>query len=206
MLSASIKTGRLLKPGKSKRVFYNYLIIDAKKFFSLMSRRSGLNLGEDEPNFNDFELFKLCILYIGKGTNSRRDAHLKSAKNAFVNNKHFANGNGLASCICKCWMDNGGIFSIQLEAEANGYEAHCREAAIISVLGLENLKNKINGTMYGEMRDWPSVKVKNYGEMLLYTAFKSFTLKRPPVIRAEDVQISSKSRRSTSCVNCGHIT
>ena len=205
MLSASFKAGRLLKPRKFKIVFYKYLIIDAKKFFSLMSRRSGLNLGEDEPNFNDFELFKLCILYIGKGTNSRRDAHLKSAKKAFAKNHLFANDNGLASCICKCWKDNGGIFSVQLEAEANGYEALCREAAMISVLGLQNIKNKINGTMYGEMRDWPSVKIKNYGEMLLYMAFKSFTLKRPPVIRAEDVQISTKSRRSSSCVNCGHI-
>lgn len=207
-LKRSIICGHLSKLSKTKRSFYNYLLIDANKFSSMMMRCSGLSLGENETNFHDFKLFKSCIFYIGKGTNGRRDAHLKCAKKVHLGQLSIKEVNGQIVAICKCWENNGGVMNIQIEAEATTYEAHCREAAIISALGLINLKNKISGAKYGDMKLWSDVKLNNYGEMTLFIAFKNFILKRPPVIKANDVYlctVASRCKKSITCDNCGHV-
>ena len=51
---------------------------------SLLARFSGLTLGENELNFFDFNLFKNCLIYVGKGINSRKDIHLKEAKELYL--------------------------------------------------------------------------------------------------------------------------
>ena len=85
----------------------------------------------------------------------------------------------------------------------------CREASVIDALGLDNLENKISGVKYGEMKIWEHEKVKNFGEMLLFVAFRNFILRRPPVIRPCDVNVRSGSircKKISTCENCGHVT
>ena len=94
---------------------------------------------------------------------------------------------------------------MQFESDATSHEAHCREAAMISALGLGNITNKNAGIAYGDMRQWSSIKLNNYGEMLLFLAFKSFIAKRPPVVRAADVVLSRvpRAQKSLLCARCG---
>ena len=62
------------------RTCYNYLIVDAGKFISLMQRRSGLSFSKSSPNWHDYWLFRSCIVYVGKGTNACREMHFQDAK------------------------------------------------------------------------------------------------------------------------------
>ena len=66
--------------------------------------------------------------------------------------------------------------------------AHNREYAIIKALGFNNLTNDINGTCYGAMKDaWNSNEIINYGNMLLFNAFKMCIIEPPSLIYKEDV-------------------
>lgn len=190
------------------RYCYNYLIVDAKKFVSLMRRRSGLSLNKHSPTWHDYWLFRSCIVYVGKGTNARRDMHLKEAKLVYIGELDPQMASTQAVYIATCWENGGGIFSIQFESEATSPESLCREAAIIEAVGLINLENKILGSRYGEMKTWSNVKVRNFGEILLFIVFKSFILKRPPVIMPCDVTIhvgSMRCKAVDTCKNCGHV-
>ena len=76
---------------------------------------------------------------------------------------------------------------------------------MISALGLGNISNKNAGIAYWDMRQWSSIKLNNYGEMLLLLAFKSFIAKRPPVVKAADVVLSRvpRAQKSLLCARCG---
>jgi hypothetical protein len=174
---------------------------------SLMMRQSGFCLGENVTNFHDFKLFKGSIVYVGKGTEYRKNMHFKCAKkvhNGLISLDSVADQ---VAAICSCWSNGGGVMCIQIESEATTCEAHCREAAIISALGLENLANKISGSVYGEMKQWSNIKLNNFGEMTLFVAFKNFIAKRPPIIRASDVLVSrtSRTKKPMLCTICGSI-
>jgi hypothetical protein len=205
-LRKSIKMGKLCTPSKSKRAFYNYMLLDANKFISLMSKYSGLTLGEQDTNFNDFKLFKSCIFYVGKGTCNRKNVHLMNGKKFIVGKSKKPEIKGQVEEIVNCWKHNGSIMIVQIEGDATTYEAHCREAAIIATLGLKNLSNSIHGVKYGEMKQWSEVKLRNYGEMTLFISFKNFILKRPPVVKASDVDVNrtpGNNKKYLVCKSCG---
>ena len=190
------------------RTCYNYLIIDANKFISLMRRRSGMSSSMHSPSWHDYQLFRSCIVYVGKGTNARRDMHFKDAKLIYIGHLDSAMASGQASFISTCWASGGGVYSIQFEGEATAHESLCREAAVIEALGLVNLKNKILGAKFGDMKTWSHEKVRNFGEILIFIAFKNFILRRPPVIKPCDVNVRSGSvrcKKISACKNCGHI-
>ena len=190
------------------RTCYNYLIVDATKFISLMWRRSGLSFRKNSPNWHDYWLFRSCIVYVGKGTNARIDMHFKDAKLVYIGELDPAMVSGQVAFISTCWENGGGIFNIQFESAATAHESLCREAAVIEALGLNNLENKILGSKYGEMKTWSQEKVRNFGEILLFIVFKNFILKRPPIIKPCDVDVRSGSvrcKRVSACKNCGHV-
>ena len=85
---------------------------------------------------------------------------------------------------------------MHLFTESNHYEALSREYALIKSLGLNNLTNAINGWAYGDMKtDWN--QIVNYGNMLLYNAFKMAIQENPPLIFKEDI-IEPKVREKAS--------
>ena len=192
-MKVGVPKGRSLK-----RAFYTYVIIDASRFVSLMSRQSRFYLGENVVNFHDFALLKECIIYIGMGTIYRKNAHFKNAKKVMAGLIDSKSVPGQVSAICSCWNNGGGVYCIEIEPESTTFEAHCRETAMICAVGLKNLENKNAGSLYGIMRNWSSIKLRNYGEMILFLAFKNFIVKRPPIIHAIDI--------SLKCIpNCGSL-
>ena len=71
--------------------------------------------------------------------------------------------------------------------------AHNREFSIIKAPGHNNLTNSINGSCYGDMKDsWNKNEILNFGNMLLYNAFKMCLIKPPSVIYSEDVVMNFK--------------
>ena len=66
------------------RTCYNYLIVDANKFISLMWRQSVLSFSKKIPNCHDDCLFRSCIVHVGKGTHAHRDIHFKDAKLVYI--------------------------------------------------------------------------------------------------------------------------
>ena len=133
--------------------------------------------------------------------------HFKVAKKLHLGMISMQGVDGQVLAIYLCWKNGGGVMCVQLESDATSNEAHCREAAMISALGLDNIANKISGAAYGDMKNWSIEKLNNYGEMLLYLAFKSFIVKRPPVIHAADVVLSCTSglQKSLLCASCGNF-
>ena len=102
---------------------------------------------------------------------------------------------GQVGFIYDCWKNGGGVMCLQLENGSTSLEAHCREAAITSCLGLGQLQNKVNGSKYGQMKSWSDVKLKNFGLLTLYISFMKFVIKRQPVIRASDVPFNVGTRK-----------
>ena len=80
--------------------------------------------------------------------------------------------------IVSLWENNRGVTILQLDCDATSREAFSREYAMIAAVGLEQLSNVQQGKCYGEMIKWPGVKIKNYGDMLLFQLFKQF-ISRP---------------------------
>ena len=206
-LTKSLGLVQYLAKTKS-RTCYNYLIVDANKFLSLMRRRSGMSYSKYSPSWHDYWLFRSCIVYVGKGTNARRDMHFKDAKLVYIGELESAMASGQAAFIANCWKNGGGVYSIQFEGEATAHESLSREAAVIEAVGLDNLENKILGAKYGEMKSWTHDKVRNFGEMLLYVAFQNFILRRPPIIKPCNVNVRSGSvrcKKISPCEKCGHV-
>ena len=66
--------------------------------------------------------------------------------------------------------------------------AHSREFSIIKFIGFNNLTNSINGTAYAAMKnDWNTTEIINFGDMLLYNAFKMCIIEPPSIIYQKDV-------------------
>ena len=66
--------------------------------------------------------------------------------------------------------------------------AHNREFAIIKTLGINNLTNSIQGSAYGDIKtSWNSNEIANFGNLLLYNAFKMSIIEPPSIIYQEDV-------------------
>ena len=89
----------------------------------------------------------------------------------------------------------GELCACLLETGSTSLEAHCREAALISCLGLGQFQNN-------------DVKLKNFGLLTLCILFMKFVIKRPPVIRASDVPFhvgTCKCSKTIVCEFCGNI-
>ena len=191
-----------LSYNKPRRVCYTYLIFNYDKFLSLVKRRCGVSVSENEMYYIQFLIFKTCVEYAGKATNARSDEHFIDAKKVNLGLlSSDAVGDHIA-VINECWKQGVGVMCIQFETNATSFEAHCREAAVISCLGIGNLKNKISGSVYGEMKSWSNLKLKNFGELTLYAVFKKFVIKRPPVIRSSDMPLRATSKRCSRNVMC----
>ena len=66
--------------------------------------------------------------------------------------------------------------------------AHNREFAMIKTLGINNLTNSIQGSAYGDIKtSLNSNEIANFGNLLLYNAFKMSIIEPPSIIYQEDV-------------------
>ena len=128
------------------------------------------------------------LLYVGKGRNGRKFNHLSNCKELFKNKMKFRRICAKFSKIARLWDNGNGIICLHLFHETSHYMAHNREYAIIKALGINNLTNSINGTVYGAMKDnWNFKEIVNFGNMLLYNAFKMCIIEPPSIIYHGDV-------------------
>ena len=177
----------LIKEGTIESIvgkdFYNYVLIDGGKFFKILQK---YNFNILEISKEDFKLLKKCCFYVGKGRNGRKYNHLSNCKELFKNKMQFRRICAKFSKIARIWDAGNGIICLHLFHETSHYMAHNREFSIIKALGINNLTNSINGSCYGDMKNsWNSNEIVNFGNMLLYNAFKM--LEPPSVIYHEDV-------------------
>ena len=175
--------------------FYNYLLIDGDKFFKIMEKYQGSN---QEISNADFEKLKKCIFYAGKGQTIRKFNHLVAGKKLLKNKLKFSKICAKFSKITRIWEKGLGVICLQLFHETNHFMAHCREFAMIKALGLNNLTNDINGHAYGAMKNsWNHAEIVNFGDLILYNAFKMCLMERPSLIYQEDIILRIKKCTKT---------
>ena len=81
--------------------------------------------------------------------------------------------------ILNVWENGDGIINLQIFSDSDHYIAMCREYAFIKAVG-SSITNINNGSIYGLMeQEWSPLETRNFGEMLLYFAFKKCIIERP---------------------------
>ena len=187
-----------------KKSYYTYLILDIDRYNAGKIKLSESSLLPREASMHDFLLFRSCILYVGKGISNRKHMHLTLAKQLYLGLIPKRKISLKISKIASLWRQGKGITLIQLDCDATSYEAFTRENCIIKSLNFNMLTNRIRGTSYGNAKFWPLSKVKNYGNMLIYSLFNTFLTKPPNVIYANDVVLKPQSmrKRLRLCTKC----
>ena len=162
-----------LLPRMGNPLHYNYLIMDGTELNRILAKYNRQSLLPAAIDNQDFEDFRQLCDYAGKGTNARKLSHLVFGKQILLKKLALKKISSKFSRITRIWEKNHGIVVLHLFTESNHYEALSREYALIMSLGLNNLTNAINGCAYGAMKtDWNHFEIVNYGNMLLYNAFK----------------------------------
>ena len=204
-ITREIQIGRT--KAEPKRAFYSYALVDSHKLSSLLKRKQTFSLVPDEPGFAEFELFKSTIFYIGKGTNGRKLVHLTQAKMRYLGVKVRGKNTSRLDKIVSLWKNSRGVTILQLDCDATSREAFCREYAMISAIGLHQLNNVQQGKCYGEMNNWPGVKIMNYGDMLLFQLFKQFISRPASPILPSDVVYNPPVHKKDQkfCTTCKRV-
>ena len=184
-----------IKEGSIKPVigkdFYNYLLIDADKFYRILEK---YNFNLEEISNEDFESLKKCIFYVGKGRNGRKFNHMTLCKRLFKKKMKFRKICAKFSKISRLWEGGNGIICLHLFHETSHFMTHNREFSIIKALGINNLTNSINGSSYGDMKSsWNYKEIINFGNMIMYNAFKMCLIEPPSIIYEKDVMYKHKS-------------
>ena len=118
-----------IKCGKGITKYFNYLLIDDKKyhkFKSIMATSGCTNM--------TLHLFLSGSLYLGKGQADRPFVHIKEA----MDDK---NGNEKLDAIRIVWDENGGIIVLTFFHDGSSYVAVTREAIAI-MLDFIGIKSK----------------------------------------------------------------
>ena len=116
------------------------------------------------------------IIYIGKGSDNRKMFHIGEAK---YHLDYHVIPNKKSKQIIKVWENGNGIVIQQIYNDSNHYVALCRENAMIRA-AKPNLANIRNGSSYGIMKDqWTNNEILDYGDSLLYYAFKKCIIEQP---------------------------
>ena len=175
---------------KPRKNFYNYLILNAKPLHKLLESFDGNGLFMRAINNDDLLEFKNCLLYIGKGNADRKYKHLIETK-SYLEGK-MGNLNKISAKITKLssiWNAGNGLIILQIFSDSDHYLSLCRENSMIKAAG-RSLTNLINGSIYGLMKTkWTQHEIRNYGEMLLYFAFKQCLYEHPDPIFSSDIKI-----------------
>ena len=187
-----------IKNGSVKQIigkdFYNYLLIDADKFQAILNKYKN---SSQEISIEDFKELKKCIFYVGKGHNCRKYNHLIEGKKLLKNKLKFSKISSKFSKITRIWEQKRSIFCLQILHETCHYTAHCREFAIIKALGFNNLTNENSGVPYGDMKfSWNNNEIVNFGDILLYKAFKICMIDNPTPVYHRDVALRTGNARA----------
>ena len=144
-----------IKYGKGTTKYFNYLLIEDKKYYkfkSILAISGFSNL--------TLHLFLSGCLYLGKGQADRPFVHIKEA----IDDK---NENEKVDAIRKVWDRNGGIIVLSFFHDSSSYVAATREAIMLDFIGLKNLSNERRGSYYGGIKEWDQNVLINMGKYFI---------------------------------------
>lgn len=170
---------RKWREGISK-VSFTYLLLDPRITQNLPTRSEVL------PPEETWKTFLSSIFYVGKGKRSRPYVHLYDAFTHWSNNtKKVANKK--IQHILDIWNDGKGVVCLHIFQNVIPVEAYTREAAVISAIKLQNLRNVKSGDFYGVADTWSQKEKRLLGVYLLYRAMLIFLNEGERQLRPEDI-------------------
>lgn len=167
------------REGTSKASF-TYLLMDPRITQNLPSRAENMSMEEC------WNVFLSSIFYVGKGKRSRPYCHLYEAISHW-NGQVERKPNGKIKHILDIWNEDKGVVCLHVFQNVIPAEAYTREAAIISALKLENLKNAKIGDFYGIAATWTQRQKKMFGVYMLHRALFIFLNEGERQLRPDDI-------------------
>lgn len=121
------------------------------------------------------------------GKRSRPYSHLYQALTLW--NRNFTTSNDKkVQHILDIWSDKVGVVCLHIFQNVIPAEAYTYEAAMIDVIGVQNLKNLKCGNYYGVVQSWPLKDRKMLGLYLLYRAMLIFLSEGERQLRPQDIE------------------
>lgn len=168
------------REGLSKASF-TYLLMDPRVTQNLPTRSE--KLSQDEI----WKTFLSSVFYVGKGKRSRPYSHLYEAILYWNNSCNRKRPNKKIKHILEIWREGQGVVCLHIFQNVIPVEAYTREAAIISAIKLENLKNVKIGDFYGIAATWTQRQKRLLGVYLLYRAMYIFLNEGERQLRPDDI-------------------
>lgn len=167
------------REGLSKASF-TYLLMDPRITNNLPSRAELLTTEET------WKIFLSSVFYVGKGKRSRPYSHLNEAILHWIETTK-TRPNKKIKHILDIWREGKGVVCLHIFQNVIPVEAYTREAAIISAMKLENLKNAKSGDFYGVAATWTQRQKRQLGVYLLYRAMFIFLNEGERQLKPEDI-------------------
>ncbi|XP_068620657.1 ankyrin repeat and LEM domain-containing protein 1-like [Battus philenor] len=167
------------REGTTKTSFA-YLLLDPRLTNNLPGTANKQNPHESWVTFIN------SIFYVGKGKRSRPYSHLYQALTLWKRNFKTSNDKKVQH-ILNIWSDNVGVICLHIFQNIIPAEAFTYEAAMIDVLGIQNLKNLKSGNYYGVTASWPLKERRMLGLYLLYKAMQIFLTEGERQLRPDDI-------------------
>ncbi|XP_017866121.1 PREDICTED: ankyrin repeat and LEM domain-containing protein 1 [Drosophila arizonae] len=154
----------LSRHDQSKRLFFNYLLLDSRITDGLRNRAKCMH------KVDVWLTFLRSIFYVGKGKATRPYVHLYQA------HKLLRSGNPVVlakdpklALIVHLWQQNRGVVLLRSFSGISSSDAHTREAAMIDALGINHLTNRRVGVYFGVARSkFTKEQRRLMGVLLLY--------------------------------------
>ncbi|XP_045452485.1 ankyrin repeat and LEM domain-containing protein 1-like [Melitaea cinxia] len=172
------KQDKKWREGNAKTSF-TYLLLDPRVTANLPAK------GQQNP-YMSWSTFINSIFYVGKGKRSRPYSHLYQALSLWKKNFK-QSGDKKVQHILDIWSDKVGVICLHVFQNVIPAEAYTYEAAMIDVIGLQNLKNLKTGNYYGVASSWPHRDRRMLGLYLLYKAMLIFLCEGERQLRPDDI-------------------
>lgn len=167
--------------GGLSKTSFNYLLLDPRITENLPYRAE--NISHEDV----WATFLSAIFYVGKGKRSRPYSHLYEAAKLW--NKGISNSNNKKlQYILDIWKLNMGVICLHVFQNVIPVEAFTREAAMISALGIDNLKNAKLGEFYGIAATWNQAEKTMLGVYLLHRAMRIYLQEGERQLRPVDIE------------------
>jgi hypothetical protein len=160
---------------------FTYLLLDPRVSQNLPCKAETMQPSDVWRSFLD------SIFYVGKGKRSRPYSHLYEAATLY-NAGQTKSDNDKVQTILNIWNDKCGVICLHIFQNVIPVEAYTREAAMIEVIGLKNLKNIKPGNYYGSVTTWSLKEKKLLGVYLLYRAMLIFLSEGERQLRPADIK------------------
>ena len=164
--------------------YYNYILLDANLLYKLLNSCDTKSLCTETV----LNIFKKCIIYIGKGSNNRRMWHLFEAASILNNEGLYKEISAKFERIIDVWKQGNGIVALQVYNDSDHYVSLCRENAMMEAAG-DSITNHNKGSAYGLMEEnWTEQDILNFGNFLLYFSLRQCFIEQPIPVYPKDLK------------------